>query len=513
MSAKDRKVTLKTSIGFGLTDIMGGGAFTIIGAWLLFFFTTFAGLSPVQAASIIAIARIVDAVISLFVGSISDNLLKYKIGRKFGRRRFFLLIGSPLMLAYVLLWVSGMSYWYYLLTFLLFEVIAAMVLIPWETLPSEMTKDFNERTQMSTARMFLSGTGTFLATFVPGQILAVLGQDNSYAFLINGAFFAILFAVCIFISYKSTWERELTPEEEQALAQQSMEGRKSFSDSLKEVGEVLKGYITTFKIKAFRKHLGIYIFSFTAKDVFNATFVYFCVFALGQSSTLGANLLSLSAIGIPITILAGYLMIKLGPANLFKISYSTMIICLVGFYVVYLTKPALMIPLLFVIAGLYQVGRSILEFTPWNVFPFIPDVDEIVTKQRREGLFAAVMTFARKSSVAVATMAVGLLLEFGGFVEGAAAQSTQAISTIVYTMVIATAGLLLVSLGIAFTFKLNRNTHDILVNEIDRLKAGGLKSDVDSETREVVENLTGYNYDEVWMDNNDEVKTSKMEIA
>ncbi len=114
MSVKDKKVTLRTSVGFGLTDIMGGGAFTIIGAWLLFFYTVFVGLSPVQAASIIAIARIVDAVISLFVGSITDNFFKFKLGRKFGRRRFFLLIGSPLMLTYILLWVTGMNYWYYL---------------------------------------------------------------------------------------------------------------------------------------------------------------------------------------------------------------------------------------------------------------------------------------------------------------------------------------------------------------------------------------------------------------
>ena len=34
---KKRKVTLPIAIGYGLTDIMGGGAFSIIGAWLLFF--------------------------------------------------------------------------------------------------------------------------------------------------------------------------------------------------------------------------------------------------------------------------------------------------------------------------------------------------------------------------------------------------------------------------------------------------------------------------------------------
>ncbi|MFE0508003.1 MFS transporter [Peribacillus butanolivorans] len=171
---------------------------------------------------------------------------------------------------------------------------------------------------------------------------------------------------------------------------------------------------------------------------------------------------------------------------------------LIPFYVIYLTQPSSMIVLLYIIAGIYQVGRSILEFTLWNVFPFIPDIDEIVTRQRREGIFAAVMTFARKSSVAIATMAVGLLLEFGGFVEGSATQTPEAIHTIVYTLVIGTSLLLVISMCIAFTFKLNKKTHEILVDEIDRLKNNGSKADVNPKTKEVVESLTGYAYENVW---------------
>ncbi|WP_039788331.1 MFS transporter, partial [Paenibacillus riograndensis] len=148
-----KKVTIPVSIGYGLTDLMGGGAFTIIGAWLMFYYTTFVGMSPVKAASIVAIARIVDAVISLFMGSITDHFYKTKLGKKFGRRRFFLLVGSPLMIVYALLWIDGMSYAFYLVCYLMFEIIAALVLIPWETLPSEMTKDFTERTKLSTCRM------------------------------------------------------------------------------------------------------------------------------------------------------------------------------------------------------------------------------------------------------------------------------------------------------------------------------------------------------------------------
>ncbi|MBU3568835.1 MFS transporter [Priestia aryabhattai] len=497
MSRKNKEISLKTSIGFGLTDMVGGGAFTIIGAWLLFFYTTYGGLSAVQAASIIAIARIVDAVFSLSMGSLSDNFLKFRMGRKYGRRRFFLLIGSPLMLLYALLWVSGMNYFYYLITFLMFEIIAALVLIPWETLPSEMTKDFNKRTKLSTARMFISGLGTFLATFIPGQLFNILGQDNSMAFLINGAFFAVIYAICVFISFRSTWEREFSPEELQVLLNQKNE-RKSFSETLKAIGQTLADFGSTFRVKSFRKHLLIYICSMTAKDAFNAVFVFYCVFALHSTSTVAANLLSFSIIGLPGAIVYGFLLIKIGPSNLFKISYSTMILCILGYVAVYFLQPSNLILTLMIISFVYQVGRSMLEFIPWNVFPFIPDVDEMITRKRREGLFASIMTFFRKSSVALATFLVGAILEGGGFVQGAETQPEGAVNTILGIMIFGVGGLLLISLIAAFTFKLNKQTHSILVAEIDRLKNNGSKESVDPKTKDVVETLTGYKYENLW---------------
>lgn len=497
MSTKEKKITIPVGLGYGLIDLMGGGAFTIIGAFLLFFYTTFAGLSPLEGASIIAIARLVDAVVSLLIGSITDNFNKTKLGKRFGRRRFFLLIGSPLMIVYSLLWVTGRGFFYYLITYLLFEMIAAMVLIPFETLPSEMTKDFNKRTILSTCRMFISATGTFLATFIPGQLINHFGQDNPYAYFINGLVFAIIFAIAIFISYKVTWERELSPEMEKELLVTTHE-HKSFKDHIETIVRIFNDYTSTLKIRSFRKHLMIYLLSFTAKDIFNALFVFFCVYNLKVTATLAANLLSLSIVGIPITICAGFLMIKIGPSNLFRISYSLMILCLMSFYAIYVINPESKILILFVISGIYQVGRCILEFTPWNIFPFIPDVDEMVTRQRREGLFAAVMTFTRKSSVAIATFAVGLILQYGGFVKGRAVQPPQVLQTIAYTLVIGSIVLLVIALLFTFTFKLNKQTHLILTKEIDRLKNNGSKLDVDPKTKEVVEDLTGYKYEDVW---------------
>lgn len=514
MSQTKRKITIPVSIGYGVTDIMGGGAFTVIGAWLLFFYTTFVGLSPVEAASIVAIARIVDAIVSLFMGSFTDHFYKNYLGKKFGRRRFFLLIGAPLMLVYALLWLDGMTWGFYLAVYLAFEIIAAMVLIPWETLPSEMTKEFNSRTKMSTCRMFFSATGTFLATFIPGLLIGFFGEHNANAYLINGVVFAVLFMVCVFISWKVTWERDLTPEMLAELERPSE--AKTFWEKLAMLGNLFKDYGSTLKVRAFRKHLAIYLFSFTAKDVYNTVFVFFCVYCLHVSSSLAGTLLSMSIVGLPVTLLAGMAIIKYGPSRLYVFAYTVMMTCLLGLFLVYQFPTDNKVVLLVVLAAVYQVGRCVLEFTPWNVFPFIPDIDEMITRQRREGLFAAVMTFSRKTTVAIATFIVGLLLQSGGFVKGSQVQPESAVNMIASLLFIGTAGLLMLALWQALTFRLNKRTHKIFVDEVERLKANGAKSDVQPETREVVEDLTGYSYDMLWREgdastviNNPELRMSR----
>lgn len=496
MSRTNKKITIPVSIGYGLTDVMGGGAFTVIGAWLLFFYTTFVGLSPVEAASIVAIARIVDAVVSLFMGSFTDHFYKNPLGKRFGRRRFFLLVGAPLMLVYILLWVTGMSFWFYLAVYLAFEVIAAMVLIPWETLPSEMTKDFNSRTKLSTCRMFLSASGTFLATFIPGLLISYFGEHDPHAYFINGVVFAVLFMFCVFISWKVTWERELTPE--MLVELENTRQSTSFMAKVVATGKLFKEYYSTLKVRAFRKHLAIYLFSFTAKDVYNTVFVFFCVYCLSVPSSLSGTLLSMSIVGLPVTLLAGVAIIKFGPSRLYVFAYTLMILCLAGLFMVYQFPTDNKVTILVVLAALYQVGRCVLEFTPWNVFPFIPDIDEMITRQRREGLFAAVMTFSRKTTVAIATFIVGVMLQEGGFVKGSQIQPESAVNTIAILLFVGTAGLLLIALWQAVTFHLNKRTHKIFVDEVDRLEAHGLKQNVTPETRRVVEDLTGYAYEDLW---------------
>jgi oligogalacturonide transporter len=99
-------------LAYGANDILGAGSMAVISGWILYFYTTFCGLSATQAAAIFAIARLLDAIVSPMVGHLSDNFYRTALGRRFGRRRFFLLIAIPLVPSFALMWVGGQSFWY-----------------------------------------------------------------------------------------------------------------------------------------------------------------------------------------------------------------------------------------------------------------------------------------------------------------------------------------------------------------------------------------------------------------
>ncbi|NUG67334.1 MFS transporter [Lactobacillus mellis] len=485
-----RKINFWTAIGYGITDFVGGGGQTIIGAWLLFFYTTYCNLSATQGALIVAIGKVVSGFCGMIMGGFSDNFYKTALGKKFGRRHFFLYFGAPLMLIFALMWVGGMNFWYYLIIYCVFDAVST-VTIPYETLPTEMTQDFNERTKLSTARMFFSASATFLATFIPGQLFKILGQNSPVPFFINGLIFAIIFATFMFITAWTTWE---LPFDQITTNVNDQKKRKP----LQALSEDFQAYISTFKIKSFRKHLFIYLFSFTGKDVYNTVFTYFCIYVLGVSATVAANMLSLSIVGVITTLVGGLLIVKFGPRFLYILGYGIMLAMLLAYYSLTKSTPNNLIMWMFIISLTYQIGRSILEFTPWNVYPFIPDIDEIVTGRNRAGVFASVISLFRNSTAALSTVLVGMFLDANGFVKGAKVQPLVAKNAISGALIFGAGGLILIALLLALTFKVNKYTHSIIVKEIKRLKAGGAKHDATAETKRVVKQLTGYDYSRVW---------------
>ena len=55
-----RKIGLVNYLAYGSGDFLGAGTTALTAAWLLYFYTTFCGLTPIEAAFIFAMARVLD---------------------------------------------------------------------------------------------------------------------------------------------------------------------------------------------------------------------------------------------------------------------------------------------------------------------------------------------------------------------------------------------------------------------------------------------------------------------
>ncbi|MCP6003010.1 MFS transporter, partial [Klebsiella pneumoniae] len=104
-------------------------------------------------------------------------------------------------------WVGEMGFWYYLATYLLFDMVYTMILMPYETLVPEMTDDFKQKTRFSGARISMAQMSAILASFLPGILLSWLGKDNASSFFYASLVFSVLCAVMLTLVWCFTWER------------------------------------------------------------------------------------------------------------------------------------------------------------------------------------------------------------------------------------------------------------------------------------------------------------------
>lgn len=477
---KSRKINYGTAIGFGMTDLLGGSAYAIVSAWLLFFFTQYTNITATKAASILVIAKFFDSFFSIFVGYLSDSLFKFKVGRRFGRRHLLMLIGIPLVLEYALIWMPNHNYWYYLITYILFELIVSLVLIPWETLPTEMTNNYKQRSLLSTIRLIISELATFLAMILPRQLLNLFGENNPTAFVVNSIIFSFIFSIAVFISWKTTWENPPT------LSMPSSESM-TFKKLVYE-------YIEVLKIKSFRQHLMIYLTSYGSMDIWNAVFVYFVTINLGLRASIAAGIQSINIVSIPMTGLLGYIIIKKGPKWIYHFSYALIIISSIGWLAVWLYMPNNIIYYLYFIGLVYYIGRSGMVYTPWNVFSFIPDIDEVLNGQKRAGMFTSIMTFIRKSTSSIGTFLVGFILDRSGYINKSTIQPHTVHVAISFILIGGVSFFIFLAWYVVRKFNLTFETSNKINQEIQRVKNGGNPNDVDQKVKNMIENLSGQPY-------------------
>jgi oligogalacturonide transporter len=367
-----------------------------------------------------------------------------------------------------------------------------MELIPYETLAAEMSPDYKVKAKFAGARILFGQISAILAGVLPGRIIEAFGKSSAETFFYLGLIFSVIFMMVALTVFFFSWERPREEIESIATATDN-------TSPLRSLQRLYSDLWATMRIRAFRLHLGMYLGGYISQDIFNAAFTYFVVFALAGTVVIASNLLGTMAFAQLIAVALFIPMcLHYHPAPSYRIAVTLFGAGVIGFIVLYRFAPAqaaafgIYVPVM--IAGL---GRGGLNYIPWNVYNYMADVDEIVTGRRREGAFAGVMTFVRKTMQAAAVMSVGLILQAGGFVSGSTTQTPEAVTTIILVLALGTLSLLVFGFVVSLRFRLDRNTHAILMAEIQRFKEQpGTRPS--PEHRQVVEDLTGWPYERLW---------------
>jgi len=394
-TSNDQKLKLSTKLGFGVGDIYGGGAMLIIGIYYLHFLTDVLLISPVLAGLAFFVSKIWDAVTDPMMGYLSD-----RTRTKFGRRRPYFLAGIVLIfISFFLMWypvdfeLEMHRFIYILVAYIFFSTVITMVMIPYNALAAELTLDYNERTSLTTYRIIFSGISSLICAVLPFEIVKQF-PDARAGYVVMAAAFGLFFAIPFIATFLTTKERVEFQKEPVPF---------SFRRS----------YIEPFKTPTFLNVLLMYLFSFVAIDAVMSVVIYFMKYylhRLNETDYVLGTLLVLQILVIPIYS-------KVSKITSKKTSF--MIAALFWMVVMassLLIKPEMSKAVIYIFGGLVGVGTGGIVIMIYSIFADVPDIDELYTGERREGIYSGLFMFARKLSSAVGIFLIAQVIALAGFV-------------------------------------------------------------------------------------------------
>lgn len=500
-------ITLGNAIGYGIGDVYGGGQLTLIGTYLVLFWTRFCGMSISVAQSVVGLSAIISGVAALSFGILGDNLYRFPIGRRFGRRHLLLMIVPPLILVGILLWIPGLPFAVYFLVYVLWVTVAQLFASAYNTLPGEMALGFDDRTKLSTVRLLISGASGTLILLIGGGTLSLFGEHRPTGYMMFTIAITICFALAVFICWKNTWE--MSPEEagfgqyiKSSAEQSSSESHLSFHDEVAlwrhRLAVMFREYASTLRIAIFRRHLALYLLMLTAGDVFSQTFVFFVIYDWNKTAAFASLLLSSGIVTVPLTPLFGVAMTKIGPKRVYQASFAASIVGLFWLFAAWRLVGVMPEPwwTIFAVAGalFFFIAKAPSSYLPWAVFPFIADVDQVVSGKYRASTFSGIQAGFRQLVSGISAIAVGAILGFVGFDSSRRVQTSLACNGLGALMIGWYALSIVICIIVVRRFNLDKHTDGIALAESARVASGGDPHDVDPSVRATLEDLTGQPY-------------------
>ena len=154
---------LSEKIGYGFGDMSSSMFWKLFSYFLPFFYSNVFGLSLTDAGVLMLVTRIWDAVSDPMMGIIADRT-KTRWGKY---RPYLLFFALPFAVCGILLFTTpenGKTLWAYV-TYILMMTVYTGINVPYGSLLNVMTADSDEKSVLSSYRMFFAYAGSFIALF------------------------------------------------------------------------------------------------------------------------------------------------------------------------------------------------------------------------------------------------------------------------------------------------------------------------------------------------------------
>jgi len=423
------------------------------------YLTDVVGIEP-RLASIGALVGIVwDAINDPLIGMLSDRM-KTRWGR---RRPFLLWFAFPFGLSFVILWSA--PNWesqialtiYVTLAFMISDTLTTLVAMPYLALTPELTRDYDERTALSSFRtvfQLLAAIAVVVAAPIIVDKVILTGGTQQQGFILAGAIFGLTGAIPLFFIGWFVREKFI-PEQQEDLP---------FRETLH----------VAWKNIPFRYAAGIYMFNWSAVDMIAITFPYFLLYwvaegnLLAKINILGVDLALESAFFgtlMVVCILCVPFWLWLARTRNKREAYILgMIFWVIVQGLIFTIQPGETGYLLF-IAALAGVGVSAAYILPDSILPDVIEWDELRTRRRQEGIYYGIRTLIRKLTGALIIFLTLQVLGWSGYQSppDGVTQFTQPDSALmaIRLMVSLFGGIILAgSIAFAWSYPLSREKYE-----------------------------------------------------
>ncbi len=397
---------------YGCGDFGCNIIYTAMSAFLLFYYTDYAGVSALAVGTIMMVSRLLDGISDIIMGVIVDRTKS-----RFGKARPWILrMCIPFAVSGVLLfsvptgWAQTPKLVYVFITYnLVSTIIYTAINVPYSALNALMTQDPYERSVLSIFRNLLATAGTLIINTFTLPLVEKFGNDAS-AWTKTFCVFGLLAVAAFLCNFFGTKERVKPASAENGVAEDV-----PFAQGIKALFQNKYWIMMTAMLALF----------FLMYSVNGGATVYYAKDILGDRNLVSTINGIFNIVQICGMFFVAMLVKRYGKRNVFTVG---LVFDIIGMFV--LNFSGGMMPMIVISSVIRGIGNACGGATMWAMVSDTIDYDEWKTGYRTEGLVNSACSFGYKIGNGIGSALLGVILELGGYVGDAAVQTASALVSI-----------------------------------------------------------------------------------